>query len=46
MSQALLSSLPANAFVHGFFVFEWNSYVYFAAMDAQLEWVDAVTNRT
>ncbi len=43
--KTLLASLPPGAFVHSLFVSDWNSFVHFAASDAQLEWVAAATYR-
>ena len=37
-SVNLPEPLPANAFASWFFIQNWNSFMYVAAMDASLEW--------
>lgn len=39
VSQQLPHSIPEEAFVHWFFVNEWNSFIHVAAMEARFEWV-------
>jgi hypothetical protein len=38
-SQQLPHPVPEEAFVHWFFVNEWNSFIHVAATDAAFEWV-------
>jgi len=35
----LLGSLPPEAFVHSFFISEWNSYIHIAARDCAMKWI-------
>jgi hypothetical protein len=43
----LLRSVPAGAFCHSFFVFEWNTCMYFAGTNVEMIWKNngAVTYR-
>ena len=43
----LLRSIPAGAFCHSFFVFEWNTCMYFAGTNADMTWKNngAITYR-
>lgn len=38
-SISLPTELPSGAFAHYFFINDWNSFIYFAAMDASFEWL-------
>ncbi|HKT87449.1 MAG TPA: hypothetical protein VJQ59_03375 [Candidatus Sulfotelmatobacter sp.] len=38
MSRDLMESLPAEVWVHSFFVSEWNSYIHIAAKDCAMKW--------
>ena len=35
----LLDAVPADAYVHSFFVHDWNSYIHVAARECAMKWV-------
>jgi hypothetical protein len=39
--QHLPGNLPEGAFAHGFFVNDWNAFIYIAAQKVRFEWTDA-----
>ncbi|HEV2468495.1 MAG TPA: hypothetical protein VGS78_04830 [Candidatus Sulfotelmatobacter sp.] len=38
ITRDLMEALPTQAFVHSFFINEWNSYIHIAARDCALKW--------
>ena len=39
ITRDMLESLPPEAFVHSFFISEWNSYLHIAARDCAMKWI-------
>jgi len=39
---SLMNGIPENAFVHSFFVNDWNSYIHVAARDCSIRWLGDV----
>lgn len=40
LPKKLIECLPKGAFIHYFFISDWNAFIYLAAMDASFEWAD------
>jgi hypothetical protein len=38
IDKELLDAVPPEAFIHSFFVSDWNSYVHLAARDCSMKW--------
>jgi hypothetical protein len=41
IDKKLLDAIPQEAFLHSFFVNDWNSYIHVAATDCSVKWVGA-----
>lgn len=39
IEKKLLGAVPTGAFVHSFFVNDWNSYIHIAATDCTIKWI-------
>jgi hypothetical protein len=45
LPKELVSSLPASAFLHTFYVNDWSSFIHVAAECAEMEWLGPVDYR-
>ena len=42
--ENLILTLPEKALSYWIFVSQWNSFIYFSALDAEYEWIDSKNN--